>query len=97
MPPGLSTRFTPWTTVCCDVLERNAEWDGDAILVPLIRLAACIHDAAESIPGRNIQDPQQSRLIWLGLETQAQGIQNNLNPLIAETGMHVEAFTTWQR
>lgn len=71
---------------CCDILERDAQWTGDRVLASLIRFASIVHTASQSIPGHGAQSPEQCRLIWLGLETEADSMRNNLDPILGTEG-----------
>lgn len=74
--------LTSWTLTCCDVLTRNSQLDSDFVLATLVRLSNVMGDASTTIHEPQGQTEQQRRLIMLGLEAQAQAIQQQIPPHI---------------
>lgn len=87
---NLSATFTPWTAACCDALEHNAqsnkEANGDMVLSTLVRLSSISSEVSDAIHDRRGErTDQQTRLLLLGLETQARELRQRLPPHIAAT------------
>ena len=80
---NVSTEHTPWVAACCNILERNAQCEGDRLLASLGRLTGIISDAADASMKRPYQTEQQHNLLLLGIETQAQEVQHNIPPDVA--------------
>ncbi|POR36871.1 Uncharacterized protein TPAR_02937 [Tolypocladium paradoxum] len=80
---GVTTGFTSWTATCCDILERNAQVDGDVVLASLCRSSSILYEAAEAIHERNGQTEQHSRLVLAGLELQFREFQARMPSYVA--------------
>ncbi|KAL7941152.1 hypothetical protein V8C42DRAFT_335503 [Trichoderma barbatum] len=74
----VSTRFSPWTGTAIDILEQNAQVEGDHILAALARLSKLCSDASEAFNERENQTVRNSQLTLVGLEQQYYQIRNNL-------------------
>lgn len=83
----LSPVLTTWTLTCCDVLSRNSHVKSDYVLATLVRLSNVVGDASSAIHEPQGQTEQQRRLIMLGLESQAQAVQQQIPPHIASLSM----------
>lgn len=75
----LPTNYPPWATTAVDILQHNAQVDGDNTLVALVRLSSLFSDASKAINERDVQTVQNSRLIFIGLEQQYQELQHSMN------------------
>ena len=82
---NLSAAFTPWTAMCCDALEHYQQTKGDMVLSTLVRLSSIASEASEAIHDCRERTGQQTRLLLLGLETQAHDLQQRLPSHIAAT------------
>lgn len=78
----LAAPFTAWTAACCDVLERNAEWEGDLVLTTLMRISKDLHAANEALYGKN---EDQNQLMFLGLEARHRDLKQKMLPHVART------------
>lgn len=77
---NLGSCFGPWTTSCCDVLERNSQSDDDRFLVVCLRLSAIKYEASNVMgTGRS----EHSDLLLYALGQQALQIQQSTPPEIA--------------
>jgi hypothetical protein len=78
----LAAPFTAWTATCCDVLERNAEGEGDLVLTALVRIAKDLQAAHGALYGKN---EEQSQLMFLGLEARHNELRQRILPHVART------------
>lgn len=81
----LAAPFTSWTATCCNILERNAQVEGDLILIALVRISSDIHAVTDAIYGK---DEGQNQLILLGLEARHRNLRQKMLPHIARSRMH---------
>ncbi|KAL6798105.1 hypothetical protein J3E68DRAFT_399032 [Trichoderma sp. SZMC 28012] len=72
------TRLPPWAGTAIDILEQNAQVEGDRTLAALVRLSRLSSDAGDAINDRDGQTVRNSQLTLLGLEQQYQQIRNNI-------------------
>ncbi|KND88016.1 hypothetical protein TOPH_07283 [Tolypocladium ophioglossoides CBS 100239] len=79
----VATSFTSWTATCCDILERDAQVDGDVVLASLYRSTSILYDAAEAIHERSGQTEQHRQLVLAGLELQFQELQARVPSYVA--------------
>ncbi|KAJ6444071.1 High-affinity nicotinic acid transporter [Purpureocillium lavendulum] len=89
---GLSVAFTPWTDACSDILERNAQTEGDNVLASLYRLSGVLYEAAEAMHERKGQSEQHGRLLLAGLELQFREVQR-LMPSSAVSSVPIKLQT----
>ncbi|KYK59868.1 hypothetical protein DCS_01002 [Drechmeria coniospora] len=82
---GLAVAFTSWTNVCCDILEENAQDDGDLVLSTLYHLSSILYEASEATQKCKDQSEQHSRLILSGLGLQFRELQARLPPAAADS------------
>ncbi|UNI24309.1 hypothetical protein JDV02_010064 [Purpureocillium takamizusanense] len=81
---GLGVSFTSWTNTCSQLLDRNAQVEGDNVLASLYRLSGVLYEAAEAIHERKGQSEQHSRLLLAGLELQFRELQSMTPPSVAD-------------
>ncbi|CRG83894.1 hypothetical protein PISL3812_01250 [Talaromyces islandicus] len=82
----LPTSCPPWARNAIDILQNNAQVDGDNTLVALVRLSSLFFDASKAINMRDVLTVQNSRLILVGLEQQYQELQHSMDHLIMGFG-----------
>ncbi|KAI5464219.1 hypothetical protein BGZ63DRAFT_481573 [Mariannaea sp. PMI_226] len=75
--------FTAWTAICCDIMERFAEVDGDLSLSYLVRLASYTIAAKVAMHESMAPSEQQSQLVLFGLEAQSRELRQVMLPHIA--------------
>ncbi|GJN67379.1 hypothetical protein PLICBS_001404 [Purpureocillium lilacinum] len=80
---GMSVSFSSWTNTCSEILDRNAQVEGDNVLASLYRLSGILYEAAEAIHERKGQSEQHGRLLLAGLELQFRELQSMTSPSIA--------------
>lgn len=78
--------FTAWTAICCDMMQRCAEVDGDFALSYLVRLASYTNAAKDAIHESTAPSDQQSQLVLYGLEAQSRELRRCMLPHIARSG-----------
>lgn len=78
--------FTAWTAICCEILQRCAEIDGDLTLSYLVRLASYTNAAKVAIHESLAPTEQQSQLVLFGLEAQSRELRQCMVPHIALSG-----------
>ncbi|ROT34674.1 hypothetical protein SODALDRAFT_329536 [Sodiomyces alkalinus F11] len=67
---ALGLEYTQWTSICCGVLERRSDVEGDSTLSWLVRCAHIIEETCKlDRPGPDVDD-KKSRFMLLGLESQ---------------------------
>ncbi len=88
----MSVSFSSWTNTCSEILDRNAQVEGDNVLASLYRLSGILYEAAEAIHERKGQSEQHGRLLLAGLELQFRELQSMTSPSIAASG--TSAFNT---
>ncbi|GJN81286.1 hypothetical protein PLIIFM63780_004819 [Purpureocillium lilacinum] len=69
--------------VSTEILDRNAQVEGDNVLASLYRLSGILYEAAEAIHERKGQSEQHGRLLLAGLELQFRELQSMTSPSIA--------------
>ncbi|UKZ57310.1 hypothetical protein TrVGV298_011163 [Trichoderma virens] len=72
------TRVPPWAGTAIDILEQNAQVDGDRTLAALVRLSRLCYDATDAINERENQTVRNSQLILVGIEQQYQQLRNSM-------------------
>ncbi|KKO98742.1 hypothetical protein THAR02_09153 [Trichoderma harzianum] len=72
------TRLPSWAGTAIDILEQNAQVEGDRTLAALVRLSRLSSDATHAINDEDGQTVRNSQLTLLGLEQQYQQIRNNI-------------------
>lgn len=84
--------FTQWTSTCCDILEQNAQGEGDFVLASLVRLTNSASIAREAVTGKSTQSNEQIDLILLGLEAQHQERMRNMLPCVSQSSKRTSWF-----
>lgn len=80
--------FTTWTDVCCDILQRCADGDGDFSLSYLVRFASYINAAKDAIYKSTLPSEHQRQLVLFGLEAQSRELRQRMLTHIASSGKH---------
>ncbi|KAJ4176157.1 hypothetical protein NW755_014570 [Fusarium falciforme] len=84
--------FTAWTAMCCDILQRRAEADGDLALSYLVQFSSYTNAAKSAIHESTAPSEQQSQLVLFGLEAQSRELRKCMLPHIARSVKFSELF-----
>ncbi|KAL7931557.1 hypothetical protein V8C35DRAFT_309791 [Trichoderma chlorosporum] len=72
------TRLPPWAGSAIDILEQNAQVDGDHTLAALVRLSRLCSDATDAMNESANQTVRNSQLTLVGLEQHYHQIRTNI-------------------
>lgn len=78
---ALPTNRPPWANTAIDILERNAQVEGDYTLVALVRQSNLFSDASKVI-NKEGQTVENSQPLLVDLEQQRQELQHSMDPLV---------------
>lgn len=78
--------FTAWIAICCDVLQRCAESDGDYTLSYLVQYTNYTNAVSDAMNENIAKTEQQSQLMLSGLEAQGQELRQRIVTRIANDG-----------